>query len=170
MSHQRINPLLKLVDCIVKYDTNKGLLSLVKTGRPLFPDESGNAVVWVGTEKKLLKIKYEKLCYYLAHGKVPSSQEKILHKNLDTSDYRLSNLVIVPREKFREIKESIMNIEDHLRIQPHPSDQYSYFVYYRKDKQNKRVLCGDIIEAQKLERSLRLQFLKLITKYCNTET
>lgn len=166
---QGLNPLLELVPSVVLYEASTGTIRSLKNNRKIFPDEEQNAVIWIPSKKKLVKIKFDKLCYYLGHGSLPSKQEQILHKNLDDRDNRLSNLVVVPRDKYYELKEAILNIEQLLKIVPHKQDQYMFVVQYKLGKKTEKINCNDIIAAQEQERKLRFKFVKLITKYYNID-
>lgn len=163
------NPLLKLVDSVVVYDPVTGAVKMKRNNRPVYPDYDGMVSIWISSQKKLVKIKLDKLCYYLAYARLPSSTERLLHRNLDEEDNSLKNLVIVPKDKYFEIKEAILNLGSLLKIVPHKYDQYMYVVQYKQGKKFEKVVCNDIIAAQEEERKLRLMFIKLITKYCNTE-
>lgn len=162
------NPLLKLVDSVVSYDPATGIVRMKRNNRPVYADYEGMVSIWISSQKKLLKIRLDKLCYYLAYTKLPNKFERLLHKNLDENDNSLKNLAVVPRDKFLEIKEAILNLESLLKIIPHKYDQYMYVVQYKQGKKFDKILCNDIIAAQEEERKLRLMFIKLITKYCNT--
>jgi hypothetical protein len=154
---------------IVRYVPSTGEFFNVKNNRKIFPDYDGQYRFWFGKERKRLNIKMEKAALYLGAGIAVTEQQKIIFKNLDERDYRLNNLVIVPKEEYKEINEALTNLVHYLKIKPHHSDQFSYFVFYREGKITKRVFCQDIISANDLHRELKLKYLKLITKYCNTD-
>jgi hypothetical protein len=161
-----MNSLLLETPAVLTYDLQTGEVRFKRNNRKLFPDYDGLSTVWIPHKQKLLKIKHSKLCLFLATARVLNADERILHRNLDSNDTKLSNLVIVPRAKFLEIKEAILNVTQHLRIVPHSKDQYQFCVQYRKSKQQQQIICDDILAAKAEERKLRLGLLKLITAYC----
>lgn len=166
---QGLNPLLELVPSVVLYEPSTGTIRSLKNNRKIFPDEELNAVIWVSSAKKLIKIKFDKLCYYLGHGNLPDKNQRLLHKNLDETDNRLANLVIVPKDKYYELKEAIQNIEGLLKVTPHKQDQYMFVVQYKQGKKTEKINCNDIIAAQEQERKLRFKFIKFITQYYNVD-
>lgn len=166
----KINPLLKLVDSTLIYEPDTGLLRIKKTNRPLYADYTGMVSVHIVATQTILKMKLDKLCYFMHHRRLPTRSERLLHRNLDKEDNSLKNLVVVPRDKYLELQEAILNLNSLLKITPHKYDQYMFTVQYRKANKQERINCNDIISAQEQERKLRLMFIKLVTKYCNTNT
>jgi hypothetical protein len=153
---------------IVRYDPNTGEFFMKQNNRKVFPDDEGQYRFWFPVYKKRLNIKLEKAAVYLGSGIVVTDQQRIVFKNLDDRDYRLNNLIVVPRAEYSKIHEAVTNVTQYLKIRAHPTDQFSYFVFYREGKITKRIYCQDIIKANELFKQLKLKFVKLITKYCNT--
>lgn len=134
--------------------------------RKLIPDENNNVNTTINGIK--LKIKYNKLVWFLTHGKLPKDDEIILHRNLDITDYTLSNLAIISRKDYLTLQESLKNLQGSLRMYSHPSDIFSYILEYRISGRLKREVISDVVVARKKYSRLRFKFIKFIAKYILT--
>lgn len=147
---------------LVLYDRDTGVLRFNE--RVLLPDYQGFVTLYV--DKKLTKIKIEKLACLLGHGRLPDKNERVLHKNLDTNDLRLHNLAIVSRDVFMQIKEAKSNLDGSLCLVPHETDRFCYWLCYREGSKQKRKLMHDIVSAKKAFNKRKLKCIKLINKFC----
>lgn len=151
-----------LIKQLVAYDKDKGVLKF--NDKVLVPDYQGFVVLYIN--KKLVKLKIEKLACLVGIGRLPNKNERVLHKNLDTSDIRLCNINIVSKEVFLQVKEARLNLDGALCLVPHDTDQFCYWLCYRDKSIQKRELIHDIVSAKKAFRIRKLQYIKLINKFC----
>ncbi len=162
------NPLVKKLSKYVTYDKVTGSIRNIKNNRPYFADDQGYITVWITEDKKLLKVKANKVAVYLGSGRFINASERILHKNLDSEDFSLGNLLVVNHELYNKIREALFNLNSDLKIVPHAWDQFVYWVVWKEDNDDKRILCQDIIQAQNKLKEMQLYFSKILTKYCLT--
>lgn len=151
---------------ILDYNPSTGVISNKKTKRKLEADYDGLVAVFCSKQKKLFKIKLEKIAYTLAHGVYPNNDQKVLHKNLNISDNSSKNLSLVSRRVFLQIKEAHRNLTEGVRLSSHPVDQFNYIVYWIEQNQEKQKVVHDIVEARKVMLKLQLKYSKILTKYC----
>jgi hypothetical protein len=151
---------------ILDYSASTGVITNKKTKRILQADHDGLVAVFCSKQKKLFKIKLEKIAYILAYGVNPNSEQKVLHKNLDISDNSSKNLTLVTRRVFLLIKEAHRNLTQGIRLSSHPTDQFNYVVYWIEQNQEKQKVVHDIVEARKVMLKLQLKYSKILTKYC----
>jgi len=150
---------------LLDYNPSTGAVT-TKRKRVLTADHDGLVVVFDGKNKKSIKMKLDRLAYMLAFGEHPKETNRILHKNLDISDNRLVNLVQVSREVFIKIKEAQRNLTTGIRVVLHPTDQFSYNVFWYEKGVEKSKLIQDIGLARRFQVKLQLKYSKILTKYC----
>lgn len=155
-----------MLEELLTYDPVHGKLYIKKSNRPVSPDEQNSVVVYDATSRKRYRIKFSRVCWELGNAKTLPSSHRILHKNLDENDFRLSNLVALPRNTYNKVQEAIRNLNGHLKIQPHPHDQYSYIISYQLNNINMKEIKHDIVSARQLYTKLQLKFAKILNKYC----
>ena len=151
---------------LLTYDPITGFLFMKKSNRKIEPDEQGSVVLYDSVAKKRHRIKFSRICWELGNAKPLPSSQRILHRNLDEKDFRLTNLLAVNRAVYNKVKEAIRNLNGHLKIQPHPFDQYSYVISYQLDNCTYREIKHDIVSARRLYTRLQLKFAKVLNKYC----
>lgn len=152
---------------ILEYHPLSGIVKIRKSQRTLISDQDGLVTVFDRSAKiKSKKYKLEKIAYFLAFGVFPRNDQKVLHKNLNSEDNSLKNLTLVSRLQFNRIKEAYRNLQNSIRLVPHPVDQFDYLVYWIEDGKEKNKVFRDIIEAKKFQVSLQLRFSKILTKFC----
>lgn len=158
-THDRLRELLT-------YDPVKGEIR-TKKGRLLVPDHDGLVTIFDANAKpKHKKYKLNKIAYYLAFGLFPRKDQVVLHKNLDSEDYKIHNLLVVSKKVFCNIKEAQKNLSGGIKITPHPEDQFAYEVNWFEEGKPKKVVHYDIAFAQRVQTRLILKFSKFLTKYC----
>ena len=150
---------------LLEYDPNTGAIR-TKRKRVLQADHDGLVVIFDGSTKRSYKMKLDRIAYVLAFGVNPKEQNRILHKNLDTSDNRIQNLDQVSREVFLKIKEAHRNLTTGIRVVLHPTDQFSYNVFWYEKNVEKCKLIQDIGLARSFQVKLQLKYSKILTKYC----
>lgn len=132
--------------------------------RRLLPDESGYITFHKGNVR--YKIRANKAAYELGTDTEVQSDKVVLHRNLNTSDYRLRNLLLLPKETYKRVKEASINLSGYLRIQPHQTDAFCYVVHYRDEGRNKFMVLQDIVVAKQAYLRLQLKYAKILNKYC----
>lgn len=151
----------------VRYDHLTGELFYKKNDRLMKPDEDGFVFYsQAKPEKLLIKVKANKLCCLLGFGKPVRQDQRVLHRNLNESDCRLRNLLVVPRKVYLQINEARLNLESRLRLVPHEQDQHSYWLIQRKEGMDRRELIHDIVIAQRRLLNAQLKYAKILSKYC----
>lgn len=149
---------------ILTYDPVTGDIYTKKTGRKYFVDDNGTVLVYC--KGKSYRYMYDKVAYILAYGVIPRKNQKVLHRNLDKTDNRKCNLLLVSRSDYSKVIEAYRNISATIRIVPHTEDQYSYIVYWEDANIYRKKVCSDLISARKLELKLKLKYSKILTKFC----
>lgn len=134
--------------------------------RKLLPDENYNVNTTVNGIK--LKVKYNKLVWYLVHGKVPKDNNVILHRNLDNTDFTLNNLTVISKREYLKLQESLKNLQGALRMYSHPTDIFSYILEYRDSGRLRKEVISDVTVARKKFSKLQFKFIKFIAKYVLT--
>jgi hypothetical protein len=107
----------------------------------------------------------DRLVWFLVHNEIPLEGQKVLHKNLNKKDYRLSNLCLITRDLYRKINEAYNNLMYDIKITQHPKDQYCCIVHW-KDEGSKQKVFSDVISANKFLLRLKLKNAKFLTQYC----
>lgn len=150
---------------LVCYDKFTGRLTNRKTGALLSVDEYGYVVVYDKSVKKRYKISAIKLAWELGNDRELPDGFRILVRNLDETDTSLGNLLAVPKEAYKEISESLRNLEK-MKLTPHPEDQYSYVIHYIENGIPRKDICHDVIAAKQQLIKRQLAAAKVINKYC----
>lgn len=151
---------------LVRYDPITGHLYNVKSSRLMLPDNERCVSVHDPKTKQKSKIKVSKLCWMLGNAKVLRSDQRILHRNLKDDDYRLCNLLALPRSVFSQLTEAQRNLGGHLKLNPHPEDQLSYVLTWREAGVDRKEVVHDIVTARQKLLKLQLRCAKLLSKYC----
>jgi len=152
---------------LLEYDALTGKVSIRKNKRVLTPDHDGIVMIFDREAKpKHKKYKLEKIAYYLAFSIFPREDQRVLHKNLDPEDNRQTNLVLVSRSVYKQIKEASRNVAGGIRIVPHATDQFSYMLHWFENGIEKIRLVQDIVIARRYMVRLQLKYSKILTKYC----
>lgn len=161
--------LLKDLLQFIHYDACAGeLYCLGRTDPPrperkLVPNEDNKITSTIHGNS--LKIKADRLCWFIAHGKQPTRNQVIFHKNLDQLDNRINNLVLIPKREYLRLVEAMKNISGALRLIPHASDAFSYVLYYKMQGRLQKEVVQDVTVARRKFNKLQLKFVKLISKY-----
>lgn len=151
---------------LLHYDPCSGVITKVQNNRMLTPDDAGCVVVHDSESGSSVKIKYDKLAYLLAYKKQLKANQRLLHKNLDTEDCRLHNMVVVSREVFLKVKEAKKNLDGGIKMLAHSTDQFSYVVHWYENHKPRKKLIRDVVLAQKFILRLKLKYSKVLTTYC----
>ena len=158
---------LKRLNELLIYSPHTGEIRMKASGRLINTDPDGFITVYDAISKRRTKFRVNRLAYALGNGKILRKNQKILHLNLDLTDNRLRNLKAVSGGVFAKVKESSRNLTKELKITPHPTDQYDYFVSYFDNKLLKKEVFHDIIAARQRLIELQLRYAKVLTRYCN---
>ena len=128
--------------------------------------ETGMCIVWNPVAKKNIRVKYDKLCYYLAHQKIITDEHRILHRNLDELDCTLRNLKLVHKSVYYKIQEALRNLNGGIRMQPHLLDQFATVICWYEKNREKHKVVYDQVAAQRVLLLKKLEYSKILTKYC----
>ena len=150
---------------LLDYNPSTGVIT-TRRKRVLTADHDGLVVIFDSNTKRSIKMKLDRIAYALAYGEHPKDTSRILHKNLDQYDNRLVNLVQVSRELFIKIKEAHRNLSTGIKVVAHPTDQFSYNVFWYEQGVEKCKLIQDIGLARRFQVVLQLKYSKILTKYC----
>lgn len=153
---------------LLVYDPLSGSICVRKSNRLLVSDALGQVVVFDGRARRQKSKKYmlDRLSAFFAFGKFPTADQKVLHKNLDTADNRLCNIVIVSKGVYRSVKEAWKNLDGGIRLVPHPVDQFSYVLYWFENGKERFKVIYDVVMARRQQIKLQLKYSKILTKYC----
>jgi hypothetical protein len=152
---------------LINYDPMLGAFFLLKGNVPyrqIFPDEEGYLIFY--KKGKKYKIKANKTAIELGNNKLVPKDKVVLHKNLDTSNYKLQNLTTVTRKVHNSIKEAQRNLSGTLRIVPHAQDMFSYVLHWREEGKDRILVVQDIVVARRMFNKLQLKYAKILSKYC----
>lgn len=131
--------------------------------RRIIPDEDNKIQTTIqGTR---LSIKADRLAWFISSGKQPARFEVVFHKNLDWSDNRLHNLVLLQKKEYMQLQEAMKNISGALKLVPHPNDMFSYLLYYKHNGRMYREVVQDIAVARRKFNKLQLKYVKVISRY-----
>lgn len=152
---------------LLLYCALEGSFYILKDGKPfrrLFPNEDGYLVFYKA--KRKYKLKANRIAIELGNDLVVPKDKVVLHRNLDSTDYRLQNLRLVTRLVFNKIKEAQRNLDGNLKIVPHHQDMFSYVLCWREDGKDRVLVIQDIVVARRAYRKLQLKYAKTLSKYC----
>jgi len=152
---------------LINYDPMQGAFFLLKDTKPyrqIFPDDEGYLIFY--KKGKKYKIKANKLAVELGNNLRVPKEKVVLHKNLDTSDYRLQNLSLITRKAFNSVKEAQRNLSSYLKLVPHNQDVFSYVLNWREEGKDRVLVVQDIVIARRMFNKLQLKYAKILSKYC----
>lgn len=161
---------LKELIKFIRYDACTG--ELLTCAKPNALDASWR-VIRPNEENKItttvvgcnLKIKADRLIWYMHSGTQPNRRQVVFHKNLDVLDNRLHNLVLISKNEYFRLVEAMKNISGDMKIIPHSVDAFSYVIYYKLKGRLHKEVVQDIAVARRKFTKLQLKFVKLISKY-----
>lgn len=150
---------------ILDYNKTSGTIRNRVTKRLLSVQEDGYTVVALGNRNSK-KVKFNKLCLILGNSSDVLPDHKIIHRNLNTNDFRLCNLLQVSRQEYKELREALKNIQGGITVLPHPTDVFTYKVSWYSHNVKKTRVIQDLVVAKRLEIRLKLKYSKVISKFC----
>lgn len=170
MQNSQVNSLqLKDLLKFIYYDACAGELYCLGNTEPprperrLVPNEDNRVLTTIHGAK--LKIKADRLIWFIVYGKQPNRKQVVFHRNLDELDNRLINLVLIPRREYQRLVEAMKNISGDLRLIPHATDAFSYVLIYKLNGRLQKEVVQDITVARRKFNKLQLKFVKLISRY-----
>lgn len=152
---------------LISYDPMQGAFFLLRDNKPyrqVFPDNEGYLIFY--KKGKKYKVKANKLAIELGNNLHVPKDKVILHKNLDSTDYKLQNLTLVTRKVYNSIKEAHRNLSSYLKLVPHNQDVFSYVLNWREDGKDRVLVVQDIVIARRMFTKLQLKYAKILSKYC----
>ena len=123
----------------LRYDQKSGNIYVKKKKTPISITEDGYCYIFHPVQKKNVKFSMDRLVWFLVHNEIPLEGQKVLHKNLNKKDYRLSNLCLITRELYRKINEAYNNLMCDIKITQHPKDQYFAYRDWETDRKSTRL-------------------------------
>lgn len=112
-----------------------------------------------------LKIKADRLIWFLTTGKQPQRNQIVFHKNLDELDNSLTNLVLLSKKEYFRVLEAMKNISGDLKLIPHKTDMFSFTLQYKDNGRINNVVIQDLLCARREFNKVQLRSIKLISKY-----
>lgn len=152
---------------LIDYDMFEGSFFILKNNsryRKIFPNEEGYLLFY--KDNKKIKLKANKVAIEFVQNIIVQKDKVVLHKNLDETDYRYSNLILISKRTYKIIKEAHRNLNGYLRLQPHPKDMFSYILIWKENAKDKILVVQDIVVAKRMFNRLQLKYAKILTKYC----
>lgn len=154
----------------IAYSASEGKFYRLKNKqllRELFPSESGQYWVVTSSGKKTNR-KAEILAMEFITKQEVKPDESVLFKNFDKSDLRAFNLLLLPKEEYKSIKDAIDNLEGAVKTKPDKNNPYGIVLLYKKDGRLVQRLFNDVVTAKKQKRQVLLEATKLLSKYILT--
>ena len=150
---------------VLDYDKVTGITTNRLTKKVLCIQDDGYTIVVLAVDKTK-KVKYNKVCYMMGNTCDLLEGYKILHRNLNTTDFRLCNLIQISSHDYKELRGALKNMQGGITVLPHDADVFTYRVtWYDRGVKKSRVL-HDIVVAKRLELKLKLVYSKIISKFC----
>jgi hypothetical protein len=148
------------------YDKHEKAIRHKKSKRKLIPDEFGLINIYFPENKKKTRMKYDKLCWILGNMSDFPLNCKVLHRNLDDNDFRLTNLEAIDSKVYNMIQEARRNLGGSLALHPHPEDKFSYVISYLENNKNKTETISDLVPARRRFARLQLKYAKILSRWC----
>lgn len=140
----------------------------ILTERELYVDETGYLSYKCNISGALVRKKAIILAFEVLHDTLTTGK-KTYFKDLNTNNYKGSNIGCVDKDEFVKIKDSLRNLNGFLKVQPHKTDAYVYVVKYRQSGRSCTKLCHDIVQALRFKRRILLKSSKILSKYLTTQ-
>lgn len=161
---------LQSVALHLEYEPENGMLYILKNNirhKLLVPDELHSAHTTIyGTR---IKIKYNRLVWFVLYHEVLQDSETILHRDLDDSNYRRNNLTKISKDIHLGIVEAMKNLSGALKITQHPKDTFACVLEYKQDGRMKKETFQDPTTAKKKLLRMQLRYIKFLGKYIITD-
>ena len=132
------------------------------------PNSDMNLVYLCPVKGKLVKRKAARIAWEILHNS-SSDGMYVIHRDLDESNLRGSNLVLVPKEEYSKIKDALLNIRGAVRVYKCKSDAFSYIVQFKMQGRTHRHRCEDVVTALRFKKKAILLSLKYVGKYLSTK-
>lgn len=150
----------------LSYDATTGEVRTVKRNSLVHADLDGWITLKNHVEDRKHKLKLVNTIWMLYYGEAVTKEERILYKNMDSSDTRISNLVKLNKKDYKEVTEAYANLMGGIKIAPHTRSVFSCIVYWHEQGQIKHKICSDAVGGEQFRLKLRLHFSKILTKHC----
>lgn len=136
--------------------------------RRLIPSEDGNVSYFCFFDKKPVKKKALIIVWEMLQNSLDDDCV-LYHKDLDTKNYKASNVGCINRKDYRQFKDALHNVQGGIKLKAADTDAFSHIVSYKKNGTNRKKKCLDIVTALRFKRRLLLISLKILGKYLNTQ-
>ena len=151
---------------LYSYDKLSGDVKNIKLDRRVMPDHDGFVMLFEPLTKHAQKYKLTKLCYTLETGIECSKNDRVIQKDLDQSNFRFANLRKLSNDEFKQYNTALKNINGGISLRVHPSDMYSYKLFWYENGKYCSKIVGDIVTAKREEIRMKLKFSKILMKFC----
>lgn len=155
----------KEISSILEYNPLTGMIFNKSTGNFLSLLEDGWVCFKSPITLKQTKMKMNKLCFSLGYSEDVEKNQKVIHKNLDETDFRLNNLACLDPDDYKIYKEALKNLQGGVKLTPHPKDVGAYRLSWFSGGIKKTKLVEDIVVAKRLETRLKLKYSKILSRY-----
>lgn len=152
---------------LIDYDMLEGSFFILKNNiryRKIFPNEDGYLIFYRNGNR--IKLKANKLVFQLINNSIVPKDKVPLHKNLDETDFRFCNLILISKKIYNMIREAHKNLSGYLKIKPHPKDMFSYLLIWKENSKNKILVVQDVVIAKRAYNKLQLKYAKILNRYC----
>lgn len=136
--------------------------------RRLFPNQEGNISYFCASTRKPVKRKASVLAWEILYNS-SAKDLYILHRDLDESNLKGSNLFALTRKEYIRFKDCLLNVQGAIKMQAHHSDAFTYIVYHRRGNKLKQNTFKDVVSALRFKKKMLLFSLKVLGKYLNTQ-
>lgn len=151
----------------LSYDRNTGKLYLCKLNeriRELIPNEDQMIITTIQSVK--VKMKMNKLVMCLMHDLSDLPMGFVVHhRDLDESNFKANNLMLVSREQKKLIHEAADNLFGGLTMKPHKTDMFSYVISYKYKGRKRQEVIADQTVAKKKFLRIQLMFAKMLDPF-----
>jgi hypothetical protein len=138
-------------------------------GRLVIPTIDGFLVYTdIVSGKKNIKLKAIRVAYEMFYNCKRPKGMIVYHKDMVEGNYRVENIGTIPVELWQDVKDALYNVQDGIKIKPHPSVAYSFVLSFRQNGRIVRRVKHDITQVLQYKRKILLKCSKLVSKYTVT--
>jgi HNH endonuclease len=112
-----------------------------------------------------LRIKADRLIWFITTGKQLNRNWTVFHKNLDELDNSLTNLQLISKKEHLALVEAMKNLSGDLKLVPHPTDMFSFVLSYKHRGRPTKEILHDLSIARRKFNKIQLRCIKLVSKY-----
>lgn len=118
--------------------------------------------------KKQFTVKAIRAAWEMLNNKSLPRGLVLYTKNLDDCCLAATNIGAVDKETYKELREAVSNIKEHLKMKAHPNVPHYVVVQWKENKVLKSKVIHDVVSAKKFYRELLVKYTKILGKYMTT--